>query len=285
MQKISDILREATNGQVDEVVLTDIENAFNSRLEEKAKLHVDKALLEQDELYSTKLEQLLEAIDADHSAKLEKVVKAIDNDRVSKLKAVVTKYENTLNEDAEVFKAQLVESISEYLDAFLEESVPTAEIKEAVKNKKAITVLEGLRKHLAVDSALEKQSIKDAVSDGKSQINEANSRLESALQEKDAVIEELNDIKSNLLIEQKTSRLDERTSKFVKKMLNGKSHDYIAENFDYTLKLFGKKEESRLESLKTEALKDTSKSDVLQEQVVVESAAAASPYMSELNKY
>jgi len=285
MQKISDILREATNGQVDEVVLTDIENAFNSRLEEKAKLHVDKALLEQDELYSTKLEQLLEAIDADHSAKLEKVVKAIDNDRVSKLKAVVTKYENTLNEDAEVFKAQLVESISEYLDAFLEESVPTAEIKEAVKNKKALTVLEGLRKHLAVDSALEKQSIKDAVSDGKSQINEANSRLESALQEKDAVIEELNDIKSNLLIEQKTSRLDERTSKFVKKMLNGKSHDYIAENFDYTLKLFGKKEESRLESLKTEALKDTSKSDVLQEQVVVESAAAASPYMSELSKY
>jgi hypothetical protein len=285
MQNISDILREATNGQVDDAVLTDIENAFNHRLQEKAKLHVDKALLEQDELYSAKLEKLLEAIDADHSAKLEKVVKAIDKDRVAKLKAVVTKYENTLNEDAEGFKAELVESISEYLDAFLEESVPTAEIKEAVKNKKAITVLEGLRKHLAVDSALEKESIKDAVSDGKNQINEATVRLESALQEKDAVIEELNSIKSNLLIEQKTSGLDERTSKFVKKMLNGKSYDYIAENFDYTLKLFGKKEESRLESLKTEALENTSKSDVLQEQVVVESTAPASPYMAELSKY
>ena len=285
MQNISDILREATNGQVDDAVLTDIENAFNHRLQEKAKLHVDKALLEQDELYSAKLEKLLEAIDADHSAKLEKVVKAIDKDRVAKLKAVVTKYENTLNEDAEGFKAELVESIYEYLDAFLEESVPTAEIKEAVKNKKAITVLEGLRKHLAVDSALEKESIKDAVSDGKNQINEATVRLESALQEKDAVIEELNSIKSNLLIEQKTSGLDERTSKFVKKMLNGKSYDYIAENFDYTLKLFGKKEESRLESLKTEALENTSKSDVLQEQVVVESTAPASPYMAELSKY
>lgn len=285
MQNISDILREATNGQVDDAVLTDIENAFNHRLQEKAKLHVDKALLEQDELYSAKLEKLLEAIDADHSAKLEKVVKAIDKDRVAKLKAVVTKYENTLNEDAEGFKAELVESISEYLDAFLEESVPTAEIKEAVKNKKAVTVLEGLRKHLAVDSALEKESIKDAVSDGKNQINEATVRLESALQEKDAVIEELNSIKSNLLIEQKTSGLDERTSKFVKKMLNGKSYDYIAENFDYTLKLFGKKEESRLESLKTEALENTSKSDVLQEQVVVESTAPASPYMAELSKY
>lgn len=285
MQNISDILREATNGQVDETVLTDIENAFNTRLEEKSKLHVDKALLEQDELYSAKLEQLLEAIDADHSAKLEKVVEAIDKDRVSKLKAVVTKYEKTLNEDAEVFKADLVESISDYLDAFLEESVPAAEIKEAVKNKKAINILEGLRKHLAVDSALEKQSIKDAVSDGKNQINEATVRLESALQEKDAVIEELNSIKSNLLIEQKTSKLDERTSKFVKKMLDGKSYDYIAENFDYTLKLFEKKEDSRLEGLKTEALKDTSKSDVLQEQVVVESTAPASPYMDELSKY
>ncbi len=285
MQNISDILREATNGQVDEVVLTDIENAFNTRLEEKSKLHVDKALLEQDELYSAKLEQLLEAIDTDHSAKLEKVVKAIDKDRVAKLKAVITKYETNLNEDAEVFKAQLVESISDYLDAYLEESVPAAEIKEAVRNKKAITVLEGLRQHLAVDSALEKKSIKDAVSDGKNQINEANNRLESALHEKDAVLEELNDIKSNLLIEQKTSGLDERTSKFVKKMLNGKSYDYIAENFDYTLQLFGKKEERRLESLKTEALKDTSKSDVLQENVVVESTTPASPYMTELSKY
>lgn len=285
MQNISDILREATNGQVDEAVLTDIENAFNSRLEEKTKIHVDKALLEQDELYSAKLEQLLEAIDTDHSAKLEKVVEAIDKDRAAKLKAVVTKYENTLSEDAEAFKAELVESISDYLDAFLEESVPTAEIKEAVRNKKAITVLEGLRKHLAVDSALEKQSIKDAVSDGKNQINEANTRLESALQEKDAVLEELNSLKSDLLIEQKTSKLDERTNKFVRKMLDGKSYDYIVENFDYTLKLFEKKEESRLESLKTEALEDTSKSDVLQEKVVVESTTPDNPYMSELKKY
>jgi hypothetical protein len=34
------------------------------------------------------------------------------------------------------------------------------------------------------------------------------------------------------------------------KQLKGKGYDFISENFDYTLKLFNKKESGRLESLK-----------------------------------
>ena len=59
MNDIAKILKEATDGQIDETVLEAIESAFETRLEEKAKIHVDKALLEQDELYTAKLEQLL----------------------------------------------------------------------------------------------------------------------------------------------------------------------------------------------------------------------------------
>jgi len=284
MNDIAKILKEATDGQIDETVLEAIETAFETRLEEKAKLHVDKALLEQDELYTNKLEQLLEALDVDHTKKLKKVVEAVDADRANKLKAVVAKYENVLTEDADAFKTQLVESISEYLDTFLQESVPAEEIKEAVKNKKAIAVLESLRTHLAVDSALEKDSIKEAVADGKNQINEATTKLESALQEKSVIQEELDTIKANLLIEQKTAKLDGRTSKYVKKMLEGKDLEYINENFDYTLKLFQKKEESRLEGLKTEALTETTKVDHIVEESV-EAPSASNPYMSELKKY
>ena len=54
MKNISEILREATDGQIDESVLSDIEAAFETRVAEKAKIHVDKALLEQDELYTSK---------------------------------------------------------------------------------------------------------------------------------------------------------------------------------------------------------------------------------------
>ena len=284
MNDIANILKEATDGQIDETVLEAIESAFETRLEEKAKIHVDKALLEQDELYTAKLEELLEALDIDHTKKLKKVVEAVDLDRANKLKAVVAKYESVLTEDADTFKSQLVESISEYLDAFLQETVPAEEIKEAVKNKKAIAVLENLRKHLAVDSALEKDSIKEAVADGKNQINEATTKLESALQEKSVVEEELNTLKANLLISEKTAKLDERTSKYVKKMLEGKDLEYINENFDYTLKLFQKKEESRLEGLKTEALNESTKVDHIVEESV-EAPDASNPYMSELSKY
>lgn len=281
---ISEILKEATNGAIDESTLAAIESAFEKRLEEKTQLHVDKALIEQDELYTSKLEKLLEALDSDHTKKLEKVVEAIDADRTAKLKAVIEKYESALTEDAENFKTELVESISSYLDEYLQESIPAEEIKEAVKNKKAIQVLEGIRNHLAIDSALQKESIKDAVLDGKNQINEATTKLESALQEKAVVEEELNTIKANLLIEQKTAGLDERSAKYVKKALAGKDVEFIAENFDYTLKLFEKKEESRLESLKEQALEDTTKVDRVVEEKV-ETPAPSSHYMSELSKY
>lgn len=281
---ISEILKEATDGAIDESVLNEIESAFEKRLEEKTKLHVEQALIEQDEVYTDKLEKLLEALDADHTKKLEKVVESIDADRTKKLKAVIAKYETTLTEDAEAFKTELVESISNYLDEFLQESIPAEEIKEAVKNKKAIKVLESLRNELAVDSALQKESIKEAVLDGKTQINEANQKLESALQEKSVVEEELNKIKEDLLIEKKTADLDERSAKYIKKALTGKGVEFINENFDYTLKLFEKKEESRLESLKEQALEDTVKVDrVIEEKV--EQPTQLSPYMSELSKY
>ena len=197
--------------------LTKIKEAIEVKVKEKVSIHVEKALTEQDELYSSKLEQLLKAIDTDHSKKLEKVVEAIDTDRAEKLKMVVKKYEQALNNDAASFNAQLVESISDYLESFLEEKIPTADIQEAVRNKKAIAVLESLRNHLAVDAALQKESIKEAILDGKTQISEASQKLESVIQENAQLKSDLDSIKANLLIEQKSARLDESQKKYVKK--------------------------------------------------------------------
>lgn len=265
----------------------EIQTAIETKVQEKVQVHVEKALAEQDELYSNKLKQLLEAIDKDHSVKLEKVVQAIDEDRAEKLKMVVSKYETALNEDAKKFKEQLVESISDYLDAYLAEAVPTEEIQEAVRNKKAVKVLEGLRQHLAVDAALQNESIKEAILDGKQQINEASSKLESIVAENATLKNELDGIKANLLIEQRTANLDEQQKKYLKKVFNGKSPEFINENFDYTLKLFNKKTNDRLENLKEEALSESTKVDrvVLEQTEVVNEQVEISPYLRELSKY
>jgi len=267
--------------------MTEIQNAINSKVQEKVQIHVEKALAEQDDLYSKKLSQLLEAIDADHSTKLEKVVEAVDADRAEKLKIVINKYEKLLTEDANNFKSQLVESISDYLDAYLEETVPAEEVKEAVRNKKALTVLENLRSHLAVDAALQKESIKEAILDGRNQINEASNKLESVVAENAALKDELNAIKANLVIEQRTQNLDEQQKKYIKKVFSNKSPEFIKENFDYTLKLFDKKSNNRLESLKEEALTESSNVDrvVFEQAEVINEDVAISPYLKELSKY
>ena len=285
---IKQILSEATNGALNEEVLSEIENVFEKKVNDKVEIHVEQALNEQDELYTEKLNDLIQKIDEDHSLKLEKVVKAIDGDRANKLKMVIEKYESALNGEAESFQTQLIESISDYLDVYLEEKIPTKSVQEAVKNTKAKKILEGLRSHLAVDSALEKQSIKEAVVDGHNQINEASKKLESIVKQNAVLKEELQTAKAGLILEQKTAGLDKRAKQYVSKVMQGKDAEFITENFDYTLKLFKKKESNRLETLKEEAystrenvdrvIYEDTKQEIVEEKV-------SSPYLQELSKY
>ena len=151
---IKQILAEATDGALNDEVLSEIENVFEQKVNDRVEIQVENELNEQDELYSGKLKELVEKIDVDHTAKLERVVEALDGDRAQKLKLVIEKYEKALNEEAESFQKDLVENISNYLDVYLEEKVPSQSIAEAVKNTKAVKVLEGLRNHLAVDLSL-----------------------------------------------------------------------------------------------------------------------------------
>ena len=285
---IKQILSEATNGALNEEVLSEIENVFEQKINDKVEIHVEQALNEQDELYTEKLTELVKKIDTDHSSKLNKVVEAIDSDRANKLKMVIEKYESALDGEAEGFQGQLIESISDYLDVYLEEKIPAESVQEAVKNTKAKKILEGLRSHLAVDSALEKESIKEAVMDGHNQINEASEKLESIAEENAVLKEELNTVKAGLVLEHKTADLDKRAKKYVSRVMEGKDAEFIAENFDYTLQLFKKKESNRLESLKEEALSTRDDVDrVIYEDTKQEivSESVSSPYMDELSKY
>ena len=284
---IKQILSEATNGALNEEVLSEIENVFEQKINDKVEVHVEAALNEQDELYTEKLNELVQKIDVDHSSKLKSVVEAIDTDRANKLKMVIEKYESALDSEAEVFQTQLIESISDYLDVYLEEKIPVESVQEAVKNTKAKKILEGLRSHLAVDSALEKESIKEAIMDGHSQINEASQKLESVAEENAVLKEELNTVKAGLVLEQKTAGLDKRAKQYVDRVMKGKDAEFIAENFDYTLKLFKKKEGDRLETLKEEALSTRENVDrvVYESKQEIVEEKVSSPYLSELSKY
>ena len=279
-----------SNITVTEDVLKEIEDSFNTSVDEKVKLHVEKALLEQDDDYAKKLETLVEAIDADHTAKLNQVVAAIDADRANKLETVVAKYEEALTTEAAKFKDEMVGEVSKYLELYVEEKIPVNEIKEAVKNKKAIRVLEDVRQMLAVDNALTQSNIRDAIVDGKDRLDEAAKQLEASNSAVKKLTEDLNKVKAELALEKKTSSLDKDTQVYIRKMLGGKSEQFIKENFDYTVKLFDRTEEERLDNLKTEAITETETKEV--DRPVIEESVkqpdmdpAFGNYMSELGKY
>jgi hypothetical protein len=291
-KNVTDILKEATKDILSEDILKEIETAFNATVNDKVKIHVEKALNEQDEDYAKKLEKLVEVIDADHTTKLNQVVEAIDKNHAQKLKTIVGKYEKTIKEEASAFKSNLVAQVSKYLEIYLEEKIPAKQIQEAVNNKKAAKILGDMRNMLSVNEALAKDSIRDAVIEGKNRLDEAVQQLEAANKKVEQLTQSLTKAESETILEKKLSILEKDKKAYMKKMLSGKSSQFINENFDYTLKLFEKSEEERLANLKEEAVNEAVSQKVdrpVIEETVQKEEDNRDPsfglYLKELNKY
>ena len=270
---ITSVLREATDGILTEDALSEIETVFEESVEERASLHVEKALAEQDDDHADKLEKLLEAIDTDHTSKLNRIVNAINTDHARKLAAAASKFNATLNEDASSFKDTLVESVSNYLEIYLEKAIPAEDITTAMKNTAATSMLSQLREALAVDNALSKASIRGAVKDGKNKIDTLDTKVSQLSESNEQLSTELTKAKSSLILEQRTKDLPVSKRKYIFKVLGNKTPEFIKENYDYTLTLLEKTEEERLESFKKEATEFKQKVDrPTKTQVISESA-------------
>lgn len=297
-----ELLKEVTKDILSEDSLAQIQEAFDAAVNERVDIHVEKALVEQDDNHTTKLEKLLEAIDTDHSSKLESLVEAIDKNHAQKLQVIVGKYKSALNEEAGQLKEDLVENISNYLELYIDKAVPAEQINEAVSNKRAKTVLNELRQVLAVDGVLGKESVREAIQDGKKQIDESTEKLNKLVQENTQLRETLDRSQAELILERKTAGLPEQKKKYVTRVLVDKDPHFIAENFDYTLSLFEKQDQDQRENLKEQATTRRAKQkknvDVIVENVeesVIEETASNldepqdaplfDTYMGELGKY
>jgi hypothetical protein len=277
---IENILPQQAKDLLTEESLSSIQQA----IEAKTGVLVEAALVEQDELYASKLKQLITAIDKDHTTKLKRVVEAVDRTNAAKLLSVVKKYEKEINQGAASFKTTLVESISDYLEEFINEAIPAEAIEEATKNRTATEVLGNLRKVLAVDSALMSESVKDAVIDGKKQIDELSTEAEKLKKENALLKESYLKTKADLLLETKTASLADKKKEYLKRVLSDKTPKFIEENFDYTLRLFEKKEQERIDIIKEQAFTNRKVKADAPREVVQEEKKQHNPYVSELQR-
>ncbi len=266
-KNLKNLFTEEVQKIISDETLTAIEEALNAKVE----LSVVAALEEQDTLYANKLEVLVDTLDKDRSKKMMKVVEAVDKNNASKLVKIVKMYERDSKVSAKKFKKTLVESISSYLDEYLAEALDKKDLETAVKNKTAFSVLENLRKVLAVDSVLMKESVQEAVIDGKTQITKLQKENSELAKQFKELYELHQKTEVNMFLESRTSKYPEAKKNFLKKALGDKTLKFIEENFDYTLRLFERQEKSKLQTLKEEAIQNReTKPDVAPQQKVVE---------------
>lgn len=254
---ITEQLKKVASDVLSEETLAAIEEAFTQSVQEKseelANLRVEKALVEQDEEHAIKLEKLLEAIDADHTSKLNKVVSAIDKNHSQKLISLVERFKKELDHDAGAFKESVVDNISNYLDLYVEKAIPVEDVAEAVKNKHALHILENLRKTLSIDNALSNTQIREAVIDGKKQIDESAEKVQQLDAENKQLKESIEKQNAQIVLEKLTSGLPAVKKRHMEKVMANKSADFITENFQYTMDMFEKSEADKLHTLKEQA--------------------------------
>jgi len=282
--KLKNTLPKEITGILTEDTLKVLEDAINEKIE----LNVEAALVDQDKLYSEKLTELIDVRDNDYTNKFKRALTVQEKAFTHKLKSVVRKYEGSVKNDAGEFMNTLVENISNYLEEYIDESIPTEAIVEATQNRTAHDVLSNLRNVLSVDSALMSESVKEAVVDGKQTISNLEQKVNLLATENDKLIAENTATKTKLILNEKTAGFNAEKADYIVRVLGDKTPQFINENFDYTVRLFERDEKKQRASLKSQALKQrVVTEEVAMEKPVTKSAPiteGTASYLPELHK-
>lgn len=265
MNDITNLLKEATKDLLSEDSLKAIAEAVEKKAEEKVQLAVEAALVKQDEEYASKLEKVLEAIDADHTEKLDKIVARIDESHAGKfqhalqsldeahsvkLVNLVKLYENALKNEADQFKNTLVEQLSNYIDLYIDKAIPAEQIREATENARSRKIVNEVKRLVGLSDEFVNESIKEALLDGKKQIDEANARTSEVEKQLKLVTEKAAVAEKNLFLEKKLENFPVAKKEYMQRVLSEKSLSAIKENFEYVSEMYDKKESDEVETLK-----------------------------------
>jgi len=239
---IKQILEQAGKDILTEETLGAIQNAVDAivekKVEDRKKLIEESALEEQDKKHGLQAQRMIKAIDEDHTKKMIRLAKTIEENHIQKLKNIQTVYEKKLFKKADDVKDQLVESISKFLDNYVDKKLPRKQIQEAAKANYLKKVLEDARSVLGVDDRVVNENFKNAIKDGATQID--------ALKKENLELKKIRAInESKRILAEKTSNMPKQMADYVRRKFDGKSPKFINENFSFVVKLFNEKEESQ----------------------------------------
>ena len=310
---VKDLLPKELLEAVSETGLATLQEAFDKLVESKvseqiatavksAEVSLDAALTERMQKLVTKLDEnakinlvkVVNKLNENHQAEIAdvkaKAVKRINEMRENANKAIATlkeSYENKAAQEAEMFRESITKELGKFIVENVDKCIPYEQIQSAVKNTKAIELLESFKQLLNFEEVYNSEALKrpileayNRIEDGKKEIsslNEENESLKAELAEAKAVIAEA-ERKAYL-----AKRLAEIPSKdqrmFVERVLEKASLQFIKENFEYTVKQY------RTNSLKENAvLAERTRANAKSQQIAAHSRKELSRIMTEGKK-
>lgn len=310
---VKDLLPKELLEAVSETGLATLQEAFDKLVESKvseqiatavksAEVSLDAALTERMQKLVTKLDEnakinlvkVVSKLNENHQAEMSavkaKAVKRINEMRENANKAIATlkeSYENKAAQEAEMFRESITKELGKFIVENVDKCIPYEQIQSAVKNTKAIELLESFKQLLNFEEVYNSEALKrpileayNRIEDGKKEIsslNEENESLKAELAEAKAVIAEA-ERKAYL-----AKRLAEIPSKdqrmFVERVLEKASLQFIKENFEYTVKQY------RTNSLKENAvLAERTRANAKHTQIAEHSRKELSRIMTEGKK-
>lgn len=228
-----DVLTEDTLNSISDM----IEEKVNQKVDERVTLEVESALQTQNDKFKKVTQEALKRIDVDHTTKAKMLVNHLKEDSNNKMMTIHNRYKKLISETAVNHRDSLVESISDFLDMYIEESLPKELVESAAKNTVAMKSIEEARKILGVDEKFMKDNVKEALIDGKM-------KMDSLLKENKELKMKKVVFESKRILAEKTENLPANVTRFVKARLSGKSPQFIEENFQYVIDMFKRQERS-----------------------------------------
>lgn len=257
-------LRESLSEESLKKVEEKINQVIESKVSERVQLAVESAQANFDAEANKDLDKLVVKIEEAHKLMAMKAMKSLKENYNNKLSKVRNYYRNKVDREANLFKKNLVENLSNYIDSRIDKAMPYQEVKEAFRNNTAMKVLESFRQILNVGDAKEnaKNMLKKPILEAKQMIAESNKKNNTLAKKNKELAAKLDESNKQLYLEKKMKGLDADSRSFMVRVMKNASLDFIKENFDYALSQHKEKLNEEKEVLKQRALSNPNRKRV-----------------------
>ena len=310
---VKDLLPKELLEAVSENGLATLQEAFDklveSKVNEQIATAVKSAEVSLDAALTERMEKLVAKLDENAKINLVKVVNKINENHAAELSAVKSKAVKRINEmrenanktiaslkesyevkaakDADKFRESITRELGKFITENVDKCIPYEQIQSAVKNTKAIELLESFKQLLNFEEVYNSEALKRPILEAYTRIEEGKNEISSLNEENETLKAELAEAKAVIAEAERKAYLAKRLAEipskdqrmFVERVLEKASMQFIKDNFEYTVKQY------RTNSLKENAvLAERTKANAKSTQIAAHSRKELSRMMTEGKK-